>query len=308
MYWNSVVSISIYDSYFQKGGQGTGFVIDPNGIIVTNNHVLQPGLTPFVTFPDGTYYWANVLKRDSINDIAILKIKTNNLPIIPLGSSDKVSIGEKIVVIGSPLGLQNTVTEGIISAIRVSEDKKTKILQISAPISPGSSGSPVINISGLCIGIATMFIEKGQSINFAVPIEYVTSLLSATELSGRPIPKLEEVLKDKTPDIVNEAYKKDKDINRTAEEKPQSPPPLSLFTGLVVSQGEQGARVIQIYPGCPSERAGLLVGDLILAINGQKVNTLDEFVKVSEARGRTTEITLFIQRKDIFLEKRLQRE
>lgn len=190
-YWNSVVSISTYDSYLQSVGQGSGFVIDPSGIIVTNSHVVQSGLNPLIIFPNKMYYYASVLKRDSTNDIAILKIQANNLPPIPLG--DDASVGERIVVIGSPLGLENTVTEGIVSAIRVSEDKRTKILQISAPISPGSSGSPVINTLGQCIGIATMYVENGQNLNFAVPIAYAISLLGVPELSNRKVTKSEEL-------------------------------------------------------------------------------------------------------------------
>lgn len=235
MYWNSVVSISTYDSYLQNIGQGSGFVISADGVIVTNNHVVKPGQTPLIFFPNKTYYYASVLKRDILNDIAILKTNAGSLPTIPLGDSDKISVGDKIVVIGSPLGLQNTVSEGIVSAVRVSEDKKIKILQISAPISPGSSGSPVINTLGQCIGIATMYVEKGQNLNFAVSIEYVTSLLDISELSERtvlekldkylPLPR-EEVFKDRPSDDVGEANKKGKGTSETVESKPPKPTPV----------------------------------------------------------------------------------
>ncbi len=312
MYWNSAVSISTYDSYSQNVGQGSGFVVSPDGVIVTNNHVVKPGQTPLIIFPNKTYYYASVLKRDSINDIAILKIKADNLPIIPLGESGKISVGDKIVVIGSLLGLQNTVTEGIVSAIRVSEDKRIKILQISAPISPGSSGSPVINMLGQCVGIATMYVEKGQNLNFAVPIEYVISLQSEGTM-----PTLESYVEDMIKALTSEGYQDSPQLRQLLKDRfekkytlsipkvSESPPPLSLFTGLVVSQGEQWVRVIEIKPGCPSARAGLQVEDLILVINGQKVKTLEEFVKVSEENGRTTEVNLLILRKGTLLEKRL---
>lgn len=182
MYWNAVVSIVTYDSHLQNVGQGSGFVVNPSGVIVTNSHVINSGTTYLVIFPNKTSYYARILKEDKTNDIATLRINADNLPVIPLGKTEKVSVGDKIVVIGSPLGLPNTVTEGIVSAIRVSDDEKRESLQISAPVSPGSSGSAVINVSGQCIGIATMVVEKGQNINFAVPIEYVISLLGVHEL------------------------------------------------------------------------------------------------------------------------------
>ena len=164
---------------------GTGFVIDPGGLIVTNRHVLQKALYANITFNNGvTSGEAIVLAQDPKLDIALIKIEAQNLPHVTLAQNDNVLIGQTITVIGNPRRLQNTVTSGIISQLRKQADG-TLWHQISAPISPSSSGSPVFNEKGEVISVAFASVtgEGNQNLNFAIPIRYVRELAEANHIS-----------------------------------------------------------------------------------------------------------------------------
>ncbi|ABB33267.1 peptidase S1 and S6 chymotrypsin/Hap [Geobacter metallireducens RCH3] len=174
---SAVVSIYVEDKQKIVAG-GSGFIIDQNGIIVTNAHVIEPwnksttGIL-YVKKSDGTFLEpTEVIAADAVKDVALVRVKEQNLPFIKLTSNITPTQGDDVVVIGNPLGLETTVTDGIISAIR-GEDG---FLQISAPISQGSSGSPVLNSKGEAIGVATSIMAGGQNLNFAIPASYVTNL------------------------------------------------------------------------------------------------------------------------------------
>jgi tol-pal system protein YbgF len=167
---------------------GSGFIIDPNGIIVTNYHVISKWLeadnTILFKMENGAFYpIEDLISFDVDNDIALVKVTGKELPTIKLAKDYKPKQGEGIVVIGSPLGLETTVSDGIISSMRGKEG----LIQITAPISPGSSGSPVFNSKGEVIGIATLFVEGGQNLNFAIPVSYITTLI---EESKKPKKKI----------------------------------------------------------------------------------------------------------------------
>jgi serine protease Do len=156
-------------------GLGTGFVAAP-GRVVTNFHVIARAEEATVETPDGQKYpQPIVLAHDKEHDLAVLKVPVN-LPVLPLGDSDSSRPGDKIVAIGHPLGLGNTVSDGLVSAIR-RVSPQLVLLQISAPISPGSSGGPLFNDSGQVVGVATLFGRRGQNLNFGVPVNYVKPLL-----------------------------------------------------------------------------------------------------------------------------------
>ena len=172
----AVVVIYAFDSNFEMLGQGTGFVIDQTGIIATNYHVIENSFFLRVAFTNGEKFEvSNILNTDAERDIALLKIKGYDLPKIPLGNSNKISIGDKVIAIGNPLGLSNTLSSGIISGIRT--DLGYKLIQTTTPISPGSSGGPLLNAKGEVIGLTTMYLKGGQNLNFAVPINYLMALL-----------------------------------------------------------------------------------------------------------------------------------
>jgi S1-C subfamily serine protease len=172
----SVLLLSVLDANGKEIATGTGFIISPDGRVVTNYNVIENAATMVAKGENGAYYEvAGVLAQNTTNDIAILKLNANDLPPLPLGDSTNMEEGQPVAVIGSPLGLEGTLSDGIISANR--EVDGNRILQISAPISPGSSGSPVLDADGDVIGVASAIITKGQALNLAVPIEAVKSLL-----------------------------------------------------------------------------------------------------------------------------------
>ncbi|HET9713367.1 MAG TPA: trypsin-like peptidase domain-containing protein [Pyrinomonadaceae bacterium] len=179
----SAVAIETYDSRGEKLSRGSGFFVEADRI-VTNRHVLEGAYRAEVHSSTGTVFPVRgVLAVDAEGDIALLKIDTPTTPVRPL-PLDKTSPqeGESVVVIGNPLGLEGSVTNGIVSAVR---DIPTfgRIIQITAPISSGSSGSPVVNMQGQVIGIATLQITGGQSVNFAIPSERISQLQVGSMMS-----------------------------------------------------------------------------------------------------------------------------
>lgn len=175
----AVVYIATFDARGQQQGLGSGFVVDASGIIVTNLHVIQGAKGLSVKMADGEMYdKVEILDYDARRDIAVLKVRAfGRLPTVPLGDSDLVDIGEEAVAVGNPKGMEHTVTSGLISALR--QDEGYKLIQISVPISPGSSGGPLFDRKGRVIGITTAQLrgEGVQNLNFAVPINYAKPMI-----------------------------------------------------------------------------------------------------------------------------------
>ena len=159
-------------------GLGSGFIVKETGVIVTNYHVMKGAYPAVVKLKNGDIYKdISIIDYDDIRDIAIIKINGFDLPVVKLGNSNNVKVGEQLVVIGNPHGYENTVADGLLSQIRDTE-KGYKLHQISVPISAGSSGSPVFNANGEVVGIATLSDVLGQNLNFSVPINYARGLIS----------------------------------------------------------------------------------------------------------------------------------
>jgi len=174
----AIVSIVMSDKEGKPIGQGSGFFVSKNGTIVTNYHVIAEGISAVVKLPNDTFYVIDgVLASDKLRDIAVIKAHGQNFRTLTLGNSDRVQIGEEVVAIGSPLSLESTVSNGIVSGIRTADELGGKFLQITAPISPGSSGRPLFNMAGKVVGITTMHIKSGENLNFAIPINDVKPLL-----------------------------------------------------------------------------------------------------------------------------------
>jgi len=173
----AIVFIESQDKNHNVLGRGSGVIIHRAGIIVTNYHVLKGAHFAEVKLQgDEIYHDVFVIGEDKQKDLAIMRIRANNLPAAPLGDSTKVKIGEKVIAIGNPLGYERTVSDGIISGVR--EIEGVNYLQITTPISPGSSGGALLNIYGEVVGITSMgHFDFAQNLNFAVPINYVHSLL-----------------------------------------------------------------------------------------------------------------------------------
>ena len=166
-----------------KGGErrvGTGFVVRQTGEILTNFHLMEDAKTVTVKLKnEDVYDEVALLESDPRRDIALIKVRGWNLPVVRLGNSDPVQVGERVVAIGNPRGLEQTVTDGLISAIR-DTGKGYKLFQMSVPISTGSSGGPLFNMAGEAIGITAAYLEGGQNLNFAIPINYGLALLQGS--------------------------------------------------------------------------------------------------------------------------------
>lgn len=177
--------------------RGTGFLVSTDGAIMTNYHVIATGNVAVVKFADGTVLPVDgVLATDKFHDLAVLKIHGKTFQTLTLGNSDQLQVGEEVVAIGNPLGLELTVSNGIVSGIRT--DEEDKLLQITAPISRGSSGGPLFNMSGEVVGINALILEGGESLNFAIPINDAQRLLSEKVAKLQDLPNETERVKSET--------------------------------------------------------------------------------------------------------------
>ena len=189
----SVVSIVMSDKSGKPLGQGSGFVVSTDGIIVTNYHVVAEGVSAVVKFPEGAFYLIDgVVASDKKRDVAVLKAQGRNFRPLKLGNSDRVQVGEDVVAIGNPLSLESTVSNGIVSGVRSIKEEGGKYLQITAPISPGSSGGPLFNMAGEVIGITTMYLKGGENLNFAIPVNDARLLLRSASSKPQDFPNEHE--------------------------------------------------------------------------------------------------------------------
>ncbi|MFP6900415.1 MAG: trypsin-like peptidase domain-containing protein, partial [Opitutales bacterium] len=177
------VDITVRDEYSQTLSSGTGFIVGTEGEIATNYHVIEGASSAIVKFYGhrGSHNVKSILHKDIENDIAVIKVHFKTTP-LNFGDDNITQVGERIMAIGNPLGLTGTVSDGVVSGFRKMEDGSRR-MQISAPISPGSSGGPVINKQGEVIGIATSYLPRGQNLNFAVPVTKLKRLMATRRLN-----------------------------------------------------------------------------------------------------------------------------
>jgi S1-C subfamily serine protease/cytochrome c-type biogenesis protein CcmH/NrfG len=194
----AVMLLVVSDANGKEVATGTGFLVSSDGKLITNHHVIEGAASAVAKAENGGLFpIEGVLADDPKNDLVLLKLKGKDLPFLTLANSDKTEVGTRIAVIGSPLGLEGTLSEGIVSAVReFSGDMR--LLQVSAAISPGSSGSPVLNPKGDVVGVAFALLSGGQSLNFAVPVETARTLLVEAQKSekARPFAVRNAVSKD----------------------------------------------------------------------------------------------------------------
>jgi S1-C subfamily serine protease len=172
----AVVSIKTKDRVGNEIGMGSGFVISQNGLIVTNFHVMASAYQAEIKIGEEVFKDASLVKAIKNFDIAILKIDAKNLLSLPIGDSDSLVTGQFVIALGNPGGFERTVSSGIISALR--SKGEIKLIQMTAPVSPGSSGGPVINEYGEVVGITTLAsIFMAQNLNFAIPINYLNKII-----------------------------------------------------------------------------------------------------------------------------------
>jgi S1-C subfamily serine protease len=176
----AIVSIVMSNMNGRPIAQGSGFLVSKDGLIVTNYHVISEGSSAVVKLPDGDSYVVDgVLAFDKTRDVAVIKAHGENFRTLMLGNSDQIQVGQEVVAIGNPLSLASNVSNGIVSGIRTDEKRGGKFLQVTAPISPGSSGGPLFNMMGEVVGITTLYLEGGENLNFAIPINDAKRLLVA---------------------------------------------------------------------------------------------------------------------------------
>lgn len=266
-------------------GQGSGFLIDKSGIILTNSHVVNGADRVTVTLKDGRVFEGKVRGADEVTDLAVVKIDGTNLPIAPLGDSDQVEVGDWAIAVGNPLGLDNTVTLGIVSTLKRSSaqvgipDKRLEFIQTDAAINPGNSGGPLLNDAGEVIGINTAIRADAMGIGFAIPINKA-KLLKDKLVKGERIvhPYLGVQMTTLTPEMARQ----------------NNNDPNSAFNIPEVN----GVIVVRVLPNTPAAAAGLRRGDVILQIDGQAITTAEQLQNAVENSRLGQTLQVKIQRGD----------
>lgn len=272
-------------------GQGSGFIIDKSGIILTNAHVVSNADKVTVTLKDGRTFNGKVKGTDEVTDLAVVGIDTkgNMIPVAKLGDSDNLEVGNWAIAVGNPVGLDNTVTLGIISTIGRSAaqagipDKRLDFIQTDAAINPGNSGGPLLNGLGEVIGINTAIRADAMGIGFAIPINKAKALQKAL-VSGQQVPH---------PYIGVQMVNITPEIARENNRNPNSP--------IIIAEVE-GILVIQVVPDSPAAKAKLRRGDVIIAVNNQPVKDGGDLQKIVEETGINTNLKLKLYRGDRLME------
>lgn len=236
-------------------GTGSGFIVSNDGQILTNAHVVAGADTVEVTLKDGRSFTGRVMGTDSVTDVAVVKIEANDLPTAVVGDSEQLQPGEWAIAIGNPLGLDNTVTVGIISGTGRSAsqigvpDKRVNFIQTDAAINPGNSGGPLLNQRGEVIGMNTAIIQGAQGLGFAIPINRAQDIAQQLIANGEvQHPYLGIQMVQLTPELKNE-------INNNPN------------AGLTVTE-DRGILIARVMPDSPAIRSGIRAGDVIVSING----------------------------------------
>lgn len=249
-------------------GTGSGFILSADGTIVTNAHVVEGSEIVDVTLNNGQIFQGKVIGTDPVTDIAVVKIQADELPSVTLGTTENLIPGEWAIAIGNPLGLDNTVTVGIISALGRSSsevgipEKRVQFIQTDAAINPGNSGGPLLNASGEVIGINTAIRAYGQGLGFAIPIETavkVAEQLLATGKADHPYLGIHMITLDSES---RQAINQETNMQVTAE---------------------TGVLIVQVVDNSPAEMAGFQPGDIIQKIGGQTVESAVEVQQQVEA-------------------------
>ena len=241
-------------------GTGSGFILSQDGRVITNAHVVEGSNTVTVTLKDGQTYEGRVLGVDPVTDVAVLKIEADDLPFVSMGRADNLTPGEWAIAIGNPLGLDNTVTVGIISAIGRSSsqvgvpDKRVRFIQTDAAINPGNSGGPLLNGQGEVIGMNTAIRADAQGLGFAIPIETAQKIADQLFAKGKADHPYLGV------HMVNLSPQTKADINRQKS------------LDLLITEDE-GVLIVKVVPNSPADKAGLKEGDTIVTVRKKPIQS-----------------------------------
>jgi serine protease Do len=244
---------------FKQRSLGSGFIIDKEGYILTNNHVVEKASAIKVRLKDGKEYDAKIIGRDAKTDVAVIKISTKNgVSVATLGDSDTLEVGEWVLAVGNPFGLEHTVTAGIVSAKGrvIGQGPYDDFIQTDASINPGNSGGPLFNLKGEVVGINTAIVSGGQGIGFAIPINLAKSLLPQLKSKGKVVRGwLGVVIQKVTPELAKSFNLKE----------------------------SEGALVSDVMEESPASKADIRRGDVIVSFDGHPIKEMEQLPKLVAA-------------------------
>lgn len=263
-------------------GLGSGFVVSSDGLILTNAHVVDGSDKVTVTLKDGRTFEGEVMGTDSFTDVAVIKIEPEEeLPAVSLADSEILQPGEWAIAIGNPLGLDNTVTTGIVSATGRSSaqvgvgDKRISFIQTDAAINPGNSGGPLLNAKGEVIGINTAIIQNAQGLGFAIPINDARDIAEELIATGKvEHPFLGIQMAQLSPELKDQ-LKSEKNLEVNADE---------------------GVLIVDVVPNSPAAKAGLKSGDVIQEVAGEEIAKSEEVQQAVAKTDVGEELALTLQR------------
>ena len=254
-----------------ESGVGSGFIVSEDGLILTNAHVVEGSDTVRVTLKDGRTFEGTVLGSDPVTDVAVIDLEADNLPTVAVSDAELLP-GEAAIAIGNPLGLDNTVTVGIVSATgRTSgqvgiPDNRTQFIQTDAAINPGNSGGPLLNARGEVIGMNTAIISGAQGLGFAIPIDAVQRISDQIIATGKvEHPFIGIQMVNLTPDVRDS-------INEDSS------------SGFNI-EADTGVFIADVVPGSPAAKAGLRAGDVVSRVNGENITEGQQVQQAVEANG-----------------------
>lgn len=274
-----------------KVGGGSGFIVSDDGLVLTNKHVVFDADAEYtVITTDGTEYPAEILSRDPVNDIAIVRIKAKNLPTIELGDSTKIELGQTVIAIGNALGMfSNSVSKGIISGLARSisaslgdgghAERLRGVIQTDVAINQGNSGGPLINLDGRAVAINTAVIFGAQNIGFSIPINWAKADLADIKKFGRIIKPYIGLM---YLSLTKELQKKyDLPVNAGA---------------IVIRDHTPNSKAV--LPDSPADKAGIKENDIITEIDGKPLNEKEDFMDLIQEHAVGDVVELTILRKD----------
>jgi Do/DeqQ family serine protease len=263
-------------------GTGSGFIINKEGDIITNAHVVSGADKVTVILKDGRQLDGKVLGSDELTDVAVIQVKSDNLPTVSLGSSQSMQTGDWAIAIGNPLGLDNTVTAGIISAIgrksgQIGVDKRVSFIQTDAAINPGNSGGPLLNQNGEVIGVNTAIIQGAQGLGFAIPIETAQRIAKQLIENGKVSRAYLGVQMVTIDPSVKSEVNKDPDF------------------GVKITD-DKGVLITKVVEGSPAAKAGAKLGDVIVKFDNKEILSAEQVIQLVEDRSVGDKIVLEVKR------------
>ncbi|MDJ0589002.1 MAG: HhoA/HhoB/HtrA family serine endopeptidase [Pleurocapsa sp. MO_226.B13] len=268
---------------YRQQGQGSGFIIDREGIILTNAHVVSGADKVTVKLRDGRTFEGEVRGIDEPSDLAVVKIQGKDLPVAALGDSSQVRVGEWAIAVGNPLGLDNTVTLGIISTLNRSSaqvgipDMRLDFMQTNTAINPGNSGGPLLNDRGEVIGINTAIRAGAEGIGFAIPIDKAKAIKDRLARGEDiPHPYIGVQMLTLTPQV--------------AQQFNEDPNSLMLVPEI------EGVLVVRVVPNSPADKGGLRRGDVITSVAGTEIDTAEQLQRAVEQSQIGKPLSITVQR------------